>query len=64
MIKNNCKNCTKRKVGCHSTCAEHVVWKVIRTYQNQKRAEENDMAYNARHYNKGCQKLVRQLNGY
>lgn len=64
MIKHNCKDCTKRKVGCHASCAEHVVWKVIQNYKNQKRIEEYELVYNSRHYDGECRKLTRQLNGY
>ena len=27
MIKNPCRNCTKRVVGCHSTCKDYKDWK-------------------------------------
>lgn len=27
MIKNPCRNCTKRVVGCHSTCKKYKDWK-------------------------------------
>ena len=64
MSKPICKDCTKRKVGCHSTCAEYIVNKVIQHYKHQKRIEEYDLTYNHHQYNKNCQKLTRQLNRY
>ncbi|WP_130806496.1 hypothetical protein [Senegalia massiliensis] len=26
-MKNCCYNCTKREIGCHSTCEEYKEWK-------------------------------------
>ena len=64
MSKQMCKDCTKRKVGCHSMCAEYIVNKVIQQYKHQKRIEEYDLTYNSRQYNKSCQNLIKQLNRY
>lgn len=35
-----CKNCEKREIGCHGTCAEYIEW--------AKQKEKNDEAFKAR----------------
>ena len=44
MSKHTCKDCTERKVGCHSTCAKYVVKRVIQTYKNQRNAMNTNTA--------------------
>lgn len=39
MIKQSCKGCTKRRVGCHSTCGEYIVAKAINGYKRKKQKE-------------------------
>lgn len=31
-----CKDCTKRKVGCHSTCTDYKEWKINRDQKNKE----------------------------
>lgn len=31
-----CKDCTKRKVGCHSTCTDYKEWKTNRDQKNKE----------------------------
>lgn len=38
-MKQDCRGCTKRKVGCHSTCQEYIVAKAINTYKRKKQRE-------------------------
>lgn len=64
MSKQSCKGCTKRKVGCHSTCQEYAVNKVIQMYKNQKKVEDFDAQYDPVRYNRTRQNLNKQLSGY
>ena len=36
-----CKSCTKRKQGCHSTCAEYLEYKKKTTEEREKRLKWN-----------------------
>ena len=40
--KNPCYNCSKRYVGCHSTCEDHIIWKNNDKELKTKKYAEND----------------------
>ena len=65
MKKLNCKNCTERKFGCHSTCQAYVVNRVINMYKQEKKSEEYDLQrYNPVLVGRIKQKLRNELNGH
>lgn len=63
-MKFNCKDCQKRKVGCHSTCQQYIVQKVIRQYKNQKSTMKFEYTYDERAYERRTEKLRNKLSGY
>lgn len=40
-MKNECYECKKRKVGCHSDCTEYKQYKKVQELANKKRIVEN-----------------------
>jgi len=48
MSKNNCLNCTKRCIGCHSTCESYLKFKSERELIYKNRYIENYIKSNAR----------------
>ena len=38
-----CRNCTKRKAGCHSTCEDYLKEKAERERIKEKKDAENEM---------------------
>ena len=50
MVKNKCKGCTDRKVGCHSNCESYITYRAEceRIIQNRNK----DVSYNE--YNGIC----------
>lgn len=64
MGKHTCKDCTERKVGCHSTCAKYVVKRVIQTYKNQKKCNEYQYSFDPNGYERNSRKLRKQLSGH
>ena len=62
-MKLNCKDCTKRKVGCHSTCQPYIVQRVITLYKNEKALQEFEHTFNPRTYDLGAERLKNKLKG-
>ena len=49
MPNTSCKNCTKRTIGCHSTCQEYLAYK---QELNKQREEEKKSKGYSPHYRK------------
>lgn len=60
----DCRNCQKRKFGCHSTCQLYVVNRVINRYKQEKKVESYESCYNSVAIVRNNQKLRKQLNGF
>ena len=49
MITNNkCLDCTKRHVGCHSTCEDYLKFRKELDELNKQKRKERDMEYASR----------------
>lgn len=46
MMKNPCKDCEKRKLGCHGFCQEYQAWKAELDEVNRKRYAEKENQFN------------------
>jgi hypothetical protein len=44
MIKNNCKGCTERIIGCHSTCQSYLVF--AEDCERVRENRRNESTYN------------------
>lgn len=43
MIKQPCeKACPRRKVGCHSSCRDYIVFRLLKDIEIEKKKKEND----------------------
>lgn len=56
MIKDNpCKDCTKRKIGCHGKCKEYQAWREAYTELNnniRNKKHQKGIGYLGIHYRK------------
>lgn len=50
MVKNNCKGCTERKVGCHSNCESYITYNAECERIRQNRHQN----YIYREYHRAC----------
>lgn len=44
MAVNSCKDCTKRKVGCHGTCKDYKEW-LKEHHRIKEQAKKNERKY-------------------
>jgi hypothetical protein len=40
-----CKDCSKKQVGCHSSCADYIIEKAFYEAQREERTEKNLIRY-------------------
>lgn len=58
MTKNNCKGCTERKIGCHSSCSSYLTYAAERETIRQNK--NKDAAYWG--YKYACDDKARRIH--
>lgn len=60
----NCKSCTSRYVGCHSSCQPYIVNKIIQSYKRDKINKERDLGFNNNYHSRHCKENIKRHDNF